>query len=238
MGYEGYLRSGEQEIGIQIIRMGAKNSRIIVDGVEKLVPTECVRRKDEASNDPPCRILPTVPLERLYRKFRKQSGSKAAKFDAIVEALNGRHGAKDACFLAELFRRSVALAAFYENIESAFYPGRSTGSQTGKYASELVYKLSEAKTVTLANDTITWVDYEIFPFRTTLSCTELGESAKSTAGGGMDLLLRSGAGLPVVGEIKANTEHVGPTFALVQSLMYASQSVSYTHLTLPTTPYV
>jgi len=49
----------------------------------------------------------------------------------------------------------------------------------------------------------------------------------------MDLLLSSeldGIVLPAVGEIKAATETVGPTFALIQSLMYAAQILSTSQL--------
>ena len=74
-----------------------------------------------------------------------------------------------------------------------------------------------------------FVDYEIFPFRTTKSCCENGKPATSIGSGGMDLLLASnqdGVVVPAMGEIKAATETVGPTFALVQSLMYTAQLVT------------
>ena len=59
-----------------------------------------------------------------------------------------------------------------------------------------------------------------------MSCCENGKPATSVGSGGMDLLLAStlnGVVLPAIGEIKAASETVGPTFALVQSLMYAAQ---------------
>ena len=49
----------------------------------------------------------------------------------------------------------------------------------------------------------------------------------------MDLLLASemdSVQLPAVGEIKADSEQVGPTFAIIQSLMYASQITTLNQL--------
>jgi hypothetical protein len=135
-----------------------------------------------------------------------------------------------ATFLSELFARSVAQAAFYRNLEP-FYGSdtrrRSSARDELTFAPQLVRRLDQTASASqIGSFSVSFVDHEIFPFRTTRSCDELGNPATRLGAGGMDLLLRSehdSLVLPAVGEIKAASEHVGSTFAIVQSLMYASQ---------------
>ena len=180
----------------------------------------------ELSKDTPERMIPTIPLEAFYRPLRELKGSKLAQFQILHGLLNRGHGPKGAVFLAELFRRSVCHSDFYSNITETFYPVRKGRVATeSPFADDLVEKLRRAKTIQMGSHKLEYVDYEIFPFRTTLGCGESGKAATHAGSGGMDLLLASDVNgvLPGVGEVKAATEQVGPTFALVQSLMYSAQ---------------
>jgi hypothetical protein len=72
-----------------------------------------------------------------------------------------------------------------------------------------------------------FVGYEVSTLTTTQSKFDDGCPSKKSGQGGMDFLFSSfDGGLPVVGEVKAATETVGPFFALVQAMMYASELVT------------
>ena len=118
-------------------------------------------------------------------------------------------------------------AGFYRNVDEGFCPDREEQrAANDNYAQMLVQHLRNGALVEVDDLAFSMVDFEIFPFRTTRSCTERGEPATSAGSGGMDMLLAvniDDVTVPAVGEIKADTENVGPTFALIQSLMYASQ---------------
>ncbi len=226
MAYSGYYFNGERDVECTIKRMGSQNTRIILDGVEQLVRTDLVKRVGDADRNLAELILPTIPLESLYRRLRKLVGTKQAKFEAVRSVLSERHGACGSEFLSELFRRSVSHSQFYRNIEESFCPERTASGTSSNYARKLVQFLGNTSSVQITGSDLKLVDFEIFPFRTTYSCTEQGRPASSTASGGMDMLLVTNCGeqpRPVIGEIKADTEVVGPTFALIQALMYASQ---------------
>jgi len=224
---KGIYFDGQVSIGCQVKTIGTKNTRIVLDdGTEKLVDSKFVTVEKADSKDIAERIIPTIPLEAFYRSLRELNGSKEAQFRRLCELLDKGHGPRGAKFLAELFRRSVRHSEFYSNISEAFYPPRKGRVTTeSPFADELVKKLRPNKTIHVGSQTLEYVDYELFPFRTTYSCLESGEKATHAGSGGMDLLLASNKDgvLPAVGEIKAATEHVGPTFALIQSLMYAAQ---------------
>ena len=200
---------------------------MLADGTTLVVPSECVSEVDHTIDDTaPQRLIPTVPLETFYRSLRRLTGSSSAQFQAIHEALESRHGPKGAAFLAELFRRSVRHAEAYANIDEGFYSRRKKRASTKpRFARVLVETALHQKKIQVGSSSHSVVDYEVFPFRTTYSCMENGRSASSAGSGGIDLLLASQSDgiYPIVCEVKAATETVGPTFALVQSLMYSSQ---------------
>ena len=218
---------GHDSVGCVVKTVGTKNTRIVLDdGTEKLVDSKAVTLENEIRKDTPERLIPTIPLETFYRSLRDLKGSKQSQFQLLHDLLNKRHGPKGAMFLGELFRRSVQHSDFYSNITETFYPPRKGRVATeSPFADDLVEKLRHNKTIQVGSHRLEYVDYEIFPFRTTLGCGESGKSATHAGSGGMDLLLASDLDgvLPGVGEVKAATEQVGPTFALVQSLMYSAQ---------------
>ena len=222
---------GQDKIECRIKRVASQNTRIVLDDeTEKLVPSECVSI-DIVENrmDAPERLIPTIPLEKFYRPLRDLEGSKQDQFQSLLDALHDRHGPKDAVFLAELFQQSVRHAERYANIDEEFYPDRTARSPAkSHFANNFVRNIANQYSIHVGNHELKFVDYEIYPFRTTKSCGENGEPATRMGSGGMDLLLASGNEniLPAIGEVKAKTETVGPTFALVQSLMYAAQMVT------------
>ena len=224
---KGIYFDGKDRISCHVKKMGDKNTRIVLDdGTEKLVDSKSVTVEEKISTDAPERMIPTTPLEVFYRPLRELNGSKQEQFQILYELLEKPHGPKGAMFLAELFRRSVRHSDFYSNITEMFYPTRKGRVATkSPFADDLVEKKQKSKTIQVGSRKLEYVDYEIFPFRTTLGCEESGKPATRAGSGGMDLLLASDDNgvLPGVGEVKAGTEHVGPTFALVQSLMYSAQ---------------
>ncbi len=223
---------GKREIECRVKKVGEKNTRILLnDGTEKLVPSSSVKiEAGVTNNDAPERLVPTIPLELFYRSLRKFNGSKEEQFQSLCQLLKDRHGPKDSVFLAELFRRSVRHAEFYSNINEPFYSHRNVReAEDYTFANSLVELLTSGTPIQAEQHAIEFVDYEIFPFRTTKSCCEDGKPATSSGSGGMDILLAStmnGVVVPAIGEIKAATETVGPTFALVQSLMYCAQLIT------------
>jgi len=224
---KGIYFDGKDGISCHVKKVGAKNTRIVLDdGTEKLVDTKSVTIEEEISHEAPERMIPTIPLEAFYRPLRNLNGSKQAQFQILHDLLNKRHGPKGAMFLAELFRRSVRHSDFYSNIPETFYPARKGKVATeSPFADNLVENLRHKPSIQVGSHKLEYVDYEIFPFRTTLGCGESGKAATHAGPGGLDLLLASDLNgvVPGVGEVKAATEHVGPTFALIQSLMYAAQ---------------
>lgn len=224
---KGIYFDGKDRISCHVKKMRDKNTRIVLDdGTEKLVDSKSVTVEEKISTDAPERMIPTTPLEVFYRPLRELNGSKQEQFQILYELLEKPHGPKGAMFLTELFRRSVRHSDFYSNITETFCPTRKGRVTTeSPFADDLVEKLKQNKMIHVGSHKLEYVDYEIFPFRTTLGCEESGEPATHAGSGGMDLLLGSDLNgvLPSVGEIKAGTENVGPTFALVQSLMYSAQ---------------
>lgn len=226
---KGTYFDGHLEIDCRVKKVGEKNTRIVLnDGTEKKVPSSSVKVEASATNyDAPERLVPTIPLEMFYRSLRKLNGSKEEQFQSLCHLLKDRHGPKDSVFLAELFRRSIRHAEFYSNINEPFYSHRNVReAEEYSFANALVEVMTSGTPIQAKQHVLEFVDYEIFPFRTTKSCCEDGAAATSIGSGGMDLLLAStanGVVVPAIGEIKAATETVGPTFALIQSLMYSAQ---------------
>lgn len=225
---KGIYSDGHERVSCIIRRVGSQNTRIVLeDGTEKLVASELVEPVVETIPGGSAeRIIPKIPLETVYRRLRKLTGTKEEKFESVVNVLTPPNGPKGAEFLAAIFHRSVRHAESYSNIKESFYPQRVTRTNRNRqFAKKLVAQLDRGLKLEIDGQTVQMVDYEVFPFRTTKSCHEDGRPATRAGSGGMDLLLASDVGgvLPAVGEIKAASETVGPTFALVQSLMYAAQ---------------
>ena len=158
--------------------------------------------------------------------MRKIKGTKGERYESVTSLLNPTHGPKDCDYLAELFTRSERHSEAYSNISESFCSSRATRCDAeAPFAKRLVSMLGDGATLQYGNHRSTMVDYEVYPFRTRRSCCEDGRPATRIGSGGMDLLLASDHDgvLPAIGEIKAQTEMVGPTFPLVQALLYAAQ---------------
>ena len=218
----------------KIVRQGRNHTRIeLPDGSRLLLPSRKVRVSgalpplaDHLEEDLGDRIVPEVPLQRLYKTLRSLKGSRNAMFIATEQILNARGVRCSSVFIAELFQRSVEQMQCYKNEAEGFYSQRAV--RTGKdykFANALVESLGRLGSHELGDATIKMIDYEIYPLRTTESVRDDGKSAKSRTSGTMDALLAvsfDGLTLPGIGEIKAKSEQVGVTFALIQALMNAS----------------
>lgn len=230
------------EIEVRVRRQGRLNTRIVFDdGHDELVETKLLRFIEPAmcDGDERSRIVPITPLRHLYREMRNVQGNPVERFNALRDRLGwdsaglpNRHGPIGSAFVSELFLRSRSHMARYINDGEGFYkPGyRPQWDEQNTFANRFVELAANAQIQ--FNDgapEFDFVDYEISPIRTTRSCWENGRSAMDSGAGGMDLLLKSqheNTWLPAVGEIKACTETVGPTFALMQALTYAAELVT------------
>ncbi len=222
------LQNGEWVKGWRI-RKGTYNSRVrwggeYLDTYEDIVSNDRVRDPHDPVQTAQFdfnRIVPVTPLRNLYRYLRSVSGGRVAHFAAVDERLSPVSGLEPEQFLGRIFDVSVDRFATYINQEP-FVPeeaGRQPFDNGSHYAKQLVEQWKHNHDGCAG---MQFVDYEVSPYRTTRSCFEDGLPAKKSGQGGVDLLL-SRDGHPVVGEIKASTETVGSTFALIQALTYAAE---------------
>lgn len=223
----GYYFDGKRTLRCRIKRIGGKNTRIVLENDDEMVvANEFVEIDASTIRSLANRLVPTIPLEILYRRLRDARGSSKDRFESLRAFLDGMLDLTGADFLCELFRRSVRHAEGYCNTEESFYTRRADRNNIeSDFAKSLVAKIRLMHEINIGEIELKFADYEIYPFRTTRSFLEDGLPATHAGSGGMDLLLATSNDdvLPVIGEIKAGTEIVGPTFALIQSLMYAAQ---------------
>jgi hypothetical protein len=238
MAHSAIFRKGTpHQCTVKVVREGGRNSRVIFpDGHDEKIENGLLSDHSTTVATPPApsqqRVVPITPLRRLYRKLRAAKGDPNTRFLAIQNLLVGRRGSAGANFLQELFLRSKQHMAHYNNEDEAFYePGKRPQRTASHFANKLVNHLTLKGSEGLELDDIAafdCVDYEINPLRTTGSCWESGKAATNSGAGGMDLLLvtKSVPPHPVIAEIKASTESVGATFALIQTLTYAVELVT------------
>jgi hypothetical protein len=224
---------------VRLIRIGSKNSRVerTLNGVveEMLVSDEAIAWGTAEGSKPsasPERIIPVTPLHRLYSTLRDHAGGREAQFVLLKDLLD-RVGMPPGMFMSELFSRSVAQFSHYNNAKERFTPGngkRKTSFDKSGFAIRLVdaFRANKVDFSLCPDVSVGFVDYEVNPNRTTLSCYEDASSGERSGGGGMDFLLvcHDERRTPAVAEVKARTETVGPTFALIQGLKYLSELAS------------
>jgi hypothetical protein len=140
--------------------------------------------------------------------------------------------AKDPERLIARFDHSVKTAAGYRKIDEPFHGDRSEkwkeeAGEPVTSTTTFVANLAAAghhEVVDFPELDFDFVDREIFPLRSTTIPVN-GRGARRS----IDLLLRNGDGLPVVGELKVAGD--SPTYyALVQALMYAAELSSESQL--------
>jgi hypothetical protein len=222
---------------VTVLRRGASNSRVkFADGHSELVSTGLIRLLDagtSSSNTPGSSrrlLVPETPLRRFYRSI-DFGGNPADRFALLQQRLERTHGPAGAEFLAELFVRSEGAMSYYDNDEPSFFPKKGrTLERKDNSGARLLVDFVAAGAMEFAKECpqFSYVSREVCPLRTLQSCFEDGTSATSSGSGGCDLLLLSERKqlLPAVGEIKAATEQVGLTFALIQGLVYAAELAS------------
>ncbi len=179
---------------------------------------------DWVPSDPPReRVIPQTVLRELYRQLRD---APYATHEAMANDLD------TPAQLQERFAQSVKRFEEYENLHDTFCPTRvwwEADPAAALDAHELQALLDPAKLrpgdILRSADGpalgFTTVDYEVSPLRTTnYAVLDDGTGGESMGNGGMDLLLRSEDGVPVVAEIKGRND-TNLFFALVQALTYA-----------------
>lgn len=213
------------------VRKGAKNSRVRFhfdnQQLEDLFPNGDIREAPHhvANVNAAARIIPITPLRALYQTLRDLRGGAATQFNALCDIINPTQDLDATTFLAELFSRSITQFNSYHN-EEPFVRDVGQREQDPRrvgFARRVVDLCADKKELFSGYQ---YVTYELSTYRTTRSCFEDGQPADRSGQGGIDLLLCSPSRLPTVGEIKASTETVGPTFALIQALMYAAELAS------------
>ena len=170
------------------------------------------------------RLIPITALRHLYRLMRD---FPKEEFQLAVAKEFSRRPSQ----LANMILESREHFALYDNRGEAFHERGSDGVLTSHrlnsqhLADRLVVELVASKDRPAeCHDSklnFRYVDYDIGTLRTTSSEFENGKPASRAGTGGVDLLLcNAHDGVPVVGEIKADTD-VNPFLGLIQCLMYA-----------------
>ncbi|MCA9123652.1 MAG: hypothetical protein H6822_02485 [Planctomycetaceae bacterium] len=189
-------------------------------------------RRQEAAAMPSAAVvsdlIPQTRLRRFYETLRMLDAQSLG--EAISDYLTNPKRAER---LHVLFGESLRHFSRYENPNEPFCPPRKKHSIDAYYGkSQPFAKCLQAflrrnmtgHQLSLPDDAaagFSFVDYEISPFRTTGGAAFEDGKVGASGGGGVDLLLRDdGSGLPVVGEIKADTDR-DLFLAFVQALTYA-----------------
>jgi hypothetical protein len=179
--------------------------------------------------------IPLTKLRRMYIALRHTLNA----YD-FHELLSSDYR-KTAPLLARYFEQACTEFEDYSNQRESFHPdGKQRTQKTLAYKCkpESFAKCLQARLIIMEANPIVltrsqsveilqdlrfrYVDFEVSPYRTTGGARFLDGTSVKRSGGGLDLLLTSEAGLPVIGEIKAPTD-VDMFIALVQSLTYASE---------------
>lgn len=176
-----------------------------------------IRAHDSNSN--PQTVVPITSLRRCYDFLRTNSNDAIQRCMARGFDIHG---------LMNLWNESI-------NQLQNFQPGCSLLSNNQRAdlelredplgsTNDLVKRLIDYNNgqVVFKDQTLAYVTRELNPLRTEGGVFETGHAASNSGSGGMDLLLVSNDGQPVVGEIKIN-EDMNPFFALIQSLTYAAE---------------
>lgn len=167
------------------------------------------------------RLIPVTELRHFYRTLRR-FGSKSFHRQAAMECLRRPDQ------LAEMVRSSHRHFAYYDNHLEGFHSRTTRGAVTAlrranRQLANLFVNEVATNSVTVNSApglNFSFVDFEISPIRTKKSEFETGDPGRRGRGG-LDLLLANRDDqLPIVGEVKADTDR-NPFLGLIQSLTYA-----------------
>lgn len=220
-----------QDKQVALVKKGRDNSRIKEDDAteSRLIPSSHIDWDTIVTDDRP--IIPITPLRYLYRTLRKSKpdGIHCMLFDLLCPNAEATTG-KGAGLFQRLFEESVAQFARYDNRGEHFVANDRREDRASVFAKNLIPLFQTGKCRIDPNEEdlqFTFGGYEVSTLTTSRSKFDDGCPARKSGQGGMDFLFRScDGGLPVVGEVKAATETVGPFFALLQAMMYASELVT------------
>lgn len=167
------------------------------------------------------RLIPVTELRHFYRTLRR-FGSKAFHRQAAMECLRRPDQ------LSKMVLSSYQHFAYYDNHLESFHSRTGQGALTdlrdaNRQLANVFVQQVVANSVTVSSSPrldFSFVDFEISPIRTTRSEFETGDPGRRGRGG-LDLLLANRDDqLPIVGEVKADTDR-NPFLGLIQSLTYA-----------------
>lgn len=179
----------------------------------------------------PVDLVPVSRLRRFYESLRLLDA--AAVHSAIADHLAGDRDRTDV--LDALFADSVEHLQRYQNAGQPFHQGVGRDWFAGYHgrpdqfarclAARLAPEEGHRASFAIEGSDLEYlvIDYEVSPLRTAGGHRfEDGRSAASSGAGGMDLLLATRDGAPVVGEVKAPAD-TSVFVALVQALTYACE---------------
>ena len=183
------------------------------------------------------RPIPVVPLFERYCEF-KRGGQYSAQRARITL---GERYARAPDQLAAEFLQSVDAFAGYDNPGEALVGTKrkplvradAAAIKDGREAAAyLELTLPRCEVAIAKIGTYRYITREIVPARTTVKASVMANyfdnGRRSTAAMKADLLLRSAAGRPTVGEVKVSTargDDADPLYALVQALALAAQLI-------------
>jgi len=192
-------------------------------------------RKDElgiwakfaAQHDNPSearRIIPITPIRKLYEFLRDDFDARGFRKRLLQSFGNTT---KD---LINLCKKSFKAYSKYENCGEGWpatdrtdLPDPTDLDQANK-TNDLIAILKEAKGLPCLK--YEYVTYELNPRLTSgRAIFDNGLPASSSGIGGVDVLLRSPKGAPVIGEIKIKDD-ADPFYAIIQSLTYAIEAAT------------
>jgi hypothetical protein len=163
-------------------------------------------------------MIPITALRHFYHRLRDFPSEKFHRA-ALHEVLR-RHDR-----LQKLTQDSYDHFSLYDNVAETFRP--DPGSLTlarrrnSDQANRLLSLIAMDRCSFVGVTQLQFVDADISPVRTTRSEYENGRPATSSPLGGLDVLMANADDrLPVVGEIKADTDR-NPFLGFIQSLTYA-----------------
>lgn len=173
-------------------------------------------RKDPAFR----RLIALTPLRHFYDRLRDFE-SQSFHREAAVECVRRPDQ------LQKLIAESVRHFGLYDNREETFHervsgltPARIQNSDLANRTLGLMAR-GAVSVPTYPALEFDFIDYEVSPIRTTRSEFENGISGKHSGAGGVDALLASRFDrLPIIGELKADTDR-NPFLGFIQSLTYA-----------------
>lgn len=187
--------------------------------------------KFAAQHDSPMearRIIPITPIRKLYEFLRDDFDVRGFREQLLQSFGNTTRD------LIKLCQDSFNSYSMYENCDEGWPPTERTDLKNPTDLAQ-VRNTNDLIAILKNEDGLPCLDYkyvtyELNPRRTSgRAIFDNGLPATSSGLGGIDVLLRSPKGAPVIGEIKINDD-ADPFYAIIQSLTYAIETATLNQL--------